>query len=256
MAIPSLSPDSQNGSSDPFDSGSEDWGSLPDPDTVTGTVLPPDTKPEDLPICPVCGDPIIRDPSWKRMRKYHPECAKNAKAEPASGGRIPRGSSKAIREAELVAADYRSALSKMVVLIGLIDKYDAFVIGANLDTHVDAFRAFLVTHDRFRQECLNVKGGGSVFGLVASAAFIIAPILAHHGLIPGGRFVLNTLQELPFILYELSKKLKEGEEGMSSFVSDYMEAAKKRKEEAANAAPNPDRKNAPYTPGMATVGPS
>lgn len=258
MAIPDPSLHGPSGSSDP--STNEvlfDFDTLPDPETVSGTVLPPDTKPEDLPICPVCDNPIIRDPSWKRMRKYHPECADQAKHAPAAGKTSTGRQSKAVKEAAIVAADYRSALAKLTVMVGLFDKYDAFVIGANMDTHVSAFENFLITHDRFRTECMNVKGGGSVFGLIASAAFIAAPILAHHGLVPGNLFA-KSITELPFILFELSKRLKEGEDGLQDFVSGYMKDAREAKEraKAQQNGQHTDHKGGTYVPGTAYVGPS
>lgn len=256
ITSPSLgqSESSEAGSSEP------NWDDLSEPITVPpieGVALPKDTLP-NAPVCPVCDEIIVRDPSWKRMRKYHPDCAPKAGAGSQSGSSTGKGS-KAAREADEVVAMYRSTMIKVALGVSVVDKYDSFVIMANLDSMCASLHGVLLRYTKFREECLAIKGGGSVFGFAMSVLFMAAPIAAHHGLIPG-KMVPKLLIDMPFALFQLTQKLKEGEESLTRIMEEQLSEMKRHNEAQAaqkNAAQNgANSKSGPYVPGTATVGPS
>jgi hypothetical protein len=184
------------------------------------------------------------------MRKYHPGCS------PGKGGaaREPGArNTKASKEADEVVAMYRSAITKVALGVSVFDKYDAFVIMANLDACCSNLHGVLMRYDKFRTECLAVKGGGSMFGLVIAHLFIAAPIAAHHGLIPG-KHIPKLLIDMPFTLFALMERMKEGEESLTRMMKEQYEQARKSQEEREKGKGKHD----PYFPGAggSTVGPS
>lgn len=80
-----------------------------------------------------------------------------------------------------------------------------------------------------------VKSGGSIVGLAMSVAFMVVPILAHHGLIPS-RKVAETMVRLPYLLFTLHDRMRQGEEAMTVLMKEQMAAMKRenaqREEEA------------------------
>jgi hypothetical protein len=229
---------SQNGSS-----VGSDWDAMPPPD-LSGTAPDPETEPQDgstdsvpadLPICPVCGKEIIRDPSWKRMHKYHDECRANASSGTKGGGAGTRGATgKAEREAELIVSKIRSGLTKGAMALFMVDKFDGFCLLVNIPSVCSQFKAVLIEYEPFRKRCMEVSGGGSAFGLAASLMFIAAPIAAHHGLIPSKR-IAEMLINLPFAMLKLAEQVKESEENLTA----YMEREMKRARDAADPKSSP-----------------
>jgi hypothetical protein len=234
----------------------DEWDSLPPPEILSGNILGPDTRPEDLPLCPVCQEPIIRDPSWKRMHKYHDGC-KPGSGSDAGSATTTRGAAKAVKEADEVVALYRSAMVKAALGLSVFDKYDAFVVMSNLDAQCTALHGVMLRYEKFRKECLAVKGGGSIFGFALSLLFTALPIAAHHGLIPSANLA-KMLTELPFTLFTLAQKVKEGEDALTRMMKDQADAMRQQKDESEAArkqsAQNGNRKA--YVPGTANVGPS
>jgi hypothetical protein len=254
MAAEILPPQSL-GENDSSDKGSitDEWDSLPPPDDViTGNVLGPDTRPEDLPLCPVCNEVIVRDPSWKRMHKYHDGCKPGAGSDTGTGTGSTRAATKAAKEADEVVGLYRSAMVKAALGLSVFDKYDAFVVMSNLDAQCTALHGVMLRYEKFRKECLAVKGGGSIFGFALSLLFTALPIAAHHGLIPS-KNIAKLLTELPFTLFTLAQKVKEGEDALVKMMKEQADAMRKAQEETAAARANG---KAAYTPGTAYVGPS
>jgi hypothetical protein len=177
------------------------------------------------------------------MHKYHDECKDKAGKTP--GAQSARGSgtrgttAKAEKEAELVVAQIRSALMKAALGLFIIDQFDGFCVMAGIPTVCENLKAVLVQHDGFRKKCLAGTGGGSIFGLVASVAFIALPIAAHHGLIPSRRIGM-ILVNLPFALLKLASQVKDSEENLTKFMQDKMDAARAEKQRKQEEAPQTD----------------
>lgn len=225
------------------------WDAIAPPlELPAGEELPPDNTPEDAPLCPVCEKPIIRDPTWKRMRKYHPECnpyvAGNKSREGTAGGgsagagRTKGGSGfsrKAEQEADECEKILQSAFVKLALGVSVFDKYDAFCIMVNTGPVCQSFRGVVLRNERFRKEMLMVKSGGSVVGLVVSCLIMVMPIIAHHGLIPS-RNIAETMVRMPYLLFTLHQRMKEGEEAMTVLIKEQMAAMqeenRKREREA------------------------
>lgn len=232
----------------------DEWDSLPPPeDFISGNVLGPDTKPEDLPLCPVCGEVIVRDPAWKRMHKYHDGCKPGSGSDTGAGS--TRAGTKAAKEADEVVALYRSAMVKAALGLSVFDKYDAFVVMSNLDSQCTALHGVMLRYEKFRKECLAVKGGGSVFGFALSLLFMALPIAAHHGLIPS-KNLAKMLTELPFTLFTLAQKVKEGEDALTRLMEEQARHMREANEEAARARAQAKQEKRSYVPGTANVGPS
>lgn len=204
-----------------------DWADLAPPINLPPAIeAPPDKRPEDAPLCPVCNEPIIRDPSWKRMRKYHPECAGSVSHHAVAGedGTKRRSTGKAAdKEADRCEEILRGFMVKAALAVSIVDRFDAFCIMVNAPAVCSSFRAVCIRYPDLRKEFLRVPEGGSVFSLVAAMAFMAAPIAAHHGLIPSKR-VAEMLVNLPLSLYKLHERMKQGEEGLTSMMKDHMEA--------------------------------
>lgn len=205
------------------------WDNLAPPmELPAGEEPAEDAAPEDAPVCPVCSEPIIRDPSWKRMRKYHPECASKASRRKGSSGssdNVPGGSGftrKAEKEADQCEAILQGAFIKLALAVSVFDKFDAFCIMVNTGPVCQSFRGVCLRSERFRKEMLAVKSGGSVVGLIMAVAFMIAPIFAHHGLIPS-RKVAETMVRMPYLLFTLHERMKDGEAAMTVLMKQQME---------------------------------
>lgn len=225
-----LSLPSPSGFSESSTSFSDDWASLPPsfdtsfedsgvPEPGEGESAKAPDADADAPICPVCDRPIMRDPSWKRMHKYHDECRPTGKKTGATEGTGRGGTGKAEKEADAVVKMLRKNLARAAMFIGMVDKFDGMVILVNLDSVCENFRAILLRYESFRKECLSVEGGGSIFGLVITGLMIALPIMANHGMLPTGA-IRDSLMDLPFILFKMSQRMKDSEEDLSGYMAD------------------------------------
>lgn len=216
------------------------WEDLPPPqDLPEGADPPEDATPEEAPLCPVCEKPIIRDPSWKRMHKYHDEC-KDQVSHHAGGGsggtpKRTRTGAKAEREADRCEEILRGALVKLALGVSVVDRYDAACIMMNVPAVCASFRATCLRYEDLRKEFLRIPEGGSVFGLVFSLVMMLAPMAAHHGLIPG-RQIPAMLSNLPFAMYRLQERLSQGEEGLRTLMTEQVEELRRARDESAAKA--------------------
>jgi hypothetical protein len=214
----------------PQDLGGEDDSNLPpEPDQT------PETAEADAPLCPVCGEPIIRDPSWRRMHKYHDGCTPSHKAGEAGGAKRTRTGGKAEKEADRCEEILKGFLVKAALGISVVDKYDGACIMMNAPALCSSFRATCLRYEDLRKEFLKVPEGGSVAGLVMALALMLAPMAAHHGLIPGTK-IAPFIANLPFAMYRLQSKLSEGEAGLKSLMAEQMEELRRARDESAARA--------------------
>jgi hypothetical protein len=209
-----------------------DWDELPPPADLPPENVSQDTTPADGPLCPTCGEVIIRDPSWKRMHKYHDEC-QPVKGSPGTGRtrRVSTGG-KAEKEADRCEEILRGVFVKAALAVSVVDKFDAFCIMVNAPAVCSSFRAVCLRYESFRKEMLRVPEGGSVFGLLASVLFMTLPMAAHHGLIPSKR-IAEMMVNTPIMLYGVMNKMQEGEDGLKVMMREHMAAMKQEKEAAA-----------------------
>lgn len=217
----------------------ETWGELAPPvDLPPGTDVPPDQPPvQEGPLCPVCNEVIVRDPSWSRMHKYHDECQPSSNKKAAPGEKRIRTSGKAEAEADRCEQILRAFFVKLSLGISIVDRYDAFCIMVNAPSVCSSFRGVCVRYPQLRKEFLRVPEGGSVFGLLLSAVAMAAPMAAHHGLIPSKR-IAEAMVNLPLTLYRLHQRMSEGQQGLEALMAQYMgqmkeDQAKERERRAA-----------------------
>ena len=217
-----------------------EWGELAPPLALPpgGPDIPGDVPPpEDGPLCPVCGEVIVRQPSWRRMHKYHDECASKAKPTGrSSDGPRPGGSGyprKVEQEADECERLLKSAFIKLALGVSVIDRFDAFCIMVNTPAVSSSFRGVCLRYTGLRKEILAAKTGGSVFGLGIALAFMLGPILAHHGLIRS-KHIAEMMVKIPILLWQLNQRMQEGEQGLRSMMDEYM--AEMKRETARRAA--------------------
>lgn len=214
------------------------WEDLPPPVDLGGddgaAAVPDDTEPEER-ICPVCEKPIIRDPSWARMHKYHDECRNRGyNSGSTSGGKTKRVGlgGKAEKEADRCEEILKGFLVKLALGVSVVDRYDAACIMMNTPAVCSSFRATCLRYADMRREFLRIPEGGSVLGLAFSVLLMAAPMAAHHGLIPGKR-IAETLVQLPMMLYRLQERMSRGEAGMRELMEEQIAEIRRSREEAA-----------------------
>jgi len=220
-----------------------DFSALADAEVdETDTPLPPsgDRVAEEK-VCPVCDLPIVRDPSWKRMRKYHDECKPSTiTGRPPVERSTASRATKAEREADECVVLLKKQLVRGAMFAMMADPYDGFVIMTGIPGICENIRGILVTHDKWRKDALALKTGGSILGLVISLFLLILPILAHHSLIPSVK-LRQMLQDMPVILFKISQRMKEGETAMNDMMERVAEQALKpqpKSEGGQNGSPN------------------
>lgn len=239
-----LSEAGQNGYSEGSPVSDMDWTELPPPEespVPEPQTADTDSVPTEAPLCPVCNEPIIRDPSWKRMHKYHDWCKDKASA---SGAQTPRGSrttgaGKAEKEADYIVSQFRSALVRGALLLAVVDRYDGFCVMVSVDSFCSNLRAILIQYDRLRKSFLGASAGGSVFGLVLSLLMMALPVAAHHKLIPS-KHVTDMMLNLPFYLLRLSQQVQQSEQNLAEMMQDEMRKAREEKQKKEQATQGPD----------------
>ena len=211
------------------------WDSLPEP---TVPDLPPAEDSPDKPdrpgpgICITCNEAIIREPGARgRMPKYHPDCRPLTTA--TSNASATRRSNKAEAEASVIVEKFRKAAIKGAVMLAAVDKFDAFCIMVMLPSFCENLHGVLVSHDSWRKTLLQTSAKGSVLGLGIALITGLAPIAAHHKLIPSKQ-VSEMLISLPSTMHKIQQQLKDGESKLATVMEDQLA------EDAARKKPAPD----------------
>lgn len=209
------------------------WEDLPPPQDLGGETpgaSVEDTRPEEA-ICPVCEKPIIRDPSWKRMHKYHDECKSAANRIGERTRRVSTGK-KEEKEADRCEEILRSFMVKAALMVSVVDRFDAACIMMNTQAVCSSFRAVCLRYADLRREFLRVPEGGSVLSLIFAGAMMGLPIAAHHGLIPSRR-IAEILTRMPVMLFQLQQQLSQGEEGLQTLMREQVAEMRQAREEAS-----------------------
>ena len=220
----------------------DDWDSLPDSEPLITLPPPVENKPdavgeEKAPtpgVCAACGETITRAPGARgRMPKYHPDCRpiRSVNTGSVASGR----STKAEREADECIRKLRSGAMKVILMLSMLNKFDAFCIMVNLPTFFDNLRGVLIRYESFRREVLAASAGGSIFGLGLAVLMMGLPIAANHRLIRS-RVAVQVLMNAPFTLHKLNTKLAEGEAGLTNLMNEQLEEMQRAREEAAQRA--------------------
>lgn len=234
------------------DGANDSWDDV-EANTTSPYDLPAaDIKPDVVPseatqgpsgTCPVCNEPIYRQPGEKRRRKYHPDCKPGGSASSTSDGgtttvRRPRGG-RAESEADVCIVFFQQQITRACVMLSVVDRYDAFCIMVSMPQICENLRAVLTRYDGFRKEFLAMTAGGSMFGLGLSIFMCLLPIAAHHGLLGKSR-VAHLLMEMPFTLLKISERLKEGSEALTKLMAEQIQEAREQnqRQAAARAAQN------------------
>jgi len=195
-----------------------------------GVVPPRDTAPRSgPPVCEECGEEIAYSGRGRRP-KYHPEHRPNQRTSHSAGTKRVAGSpkNKAERESAQIAESMLKALNKTALLVGTLDAFDGFAIAAGSPSLCSQTEGVLVRHDKFREDLLNAKAGGSIIGLVVAALTIALPILAHHGLIPAevnGKPIGKLLEAVPQALVRLDKATKTAAETLAENLAEATDGA-------------------------------
>jgi hypothetical protein len=213
----------------------ESWAELPPSEETYTEVLdlPPSLDKPDkdvktgTPICPTCDEPIIREPGARgRVPKFHPQCRPLTSVSRSSTTKAASAKeAKAQAEAEQCVDFIRKQIMKAVMMLAMVDRYDAFAIMVQMPAFCSQLKAVLVKHDSWREDILNaIKGTGSIIGLFLCVLTMGLPIAAHHKLIPSKR-ISELLVNLPTAMMKLAKQLKDGEERLTEIMYEQMEAA-------------------------------
>lgn len=242
MATETLPPQSVGPSqTSSSESSLTDWDSLEpsapvDPEVLTPVEPQPDrTAKPGTGVCPVCGEPVEREPGQLRRRKYHEEC-RPLKTVASTGSRTTRSrNSKAEAEADEAIANFKSLCLKGILMVSAVDQYDAFCCMVSLPEICQNLRALLVRYDGMRKEFLAMSTGGSIIGLILSLVMCAIPILAHHGLFPRKWRITQLMVNMPMTMYKIQQQLKNGEENLAKLLKDQMEKFEEVKRAAARA---------------------
>ncbi len=168
--------------------------------------------------CPECGEEVTRVPGSRgRLPKYHPECRPSGRKSSSVTGtgrvvRVGKAEQIAAEQTEMVLERVRRALTKGVILLSLVEPYDAFVIRVNTPEIIDNLRPLLMRFEKLRAFAIGADTGGSAFGLILALLTTALPIAAHHGLIPSKK-VAQIMLQIPAMMMRLQERLAEGDEG-------------------------------------------
>ena len=209
-----------------IDSLASDFDNLPDaqPVTLPSEATSSEDRTPDEHLCGTCDEQITREPGAKgRWPKYHPQCRPSALGQASKvfgggEGRKTRSDTKAAKEADECVALIKGGLVKVALGVSMVDRYDGFCIMTGIPTMCDNIKGILIAHESWRKDILNMRTGGSIVGLILAALMVIAPMAAHHGLIPVPR-IAQMLQQLPLVLHKVAKRMKEGEEALTDMMA-------------------------------------
>lgn len=210
-----------------------DFVDAPESTDQSGLINPPENA------CRVCGNEIFRRPGQRgRLAKVHPEC-KGAQAvdnKRASVPRITRASKQDVeKETEIVSVltNLGSKLNRAIILLSIVDPYDALVIKINADEIISNMRALLWKYDKFRAFAVGAETGASVFSLIVAVLTTVLPIMAHHNLIPSKK-VSQFMLQAPFVLLRIHQMREQSESG--DFTLELLQRAKHQAEQSRRAA--------------------
>lgn len=233
------------------ESSESDWDFSVLKDAAPSEGIPEESQDQtaESKTCPTCQGAITRAPGQKgRLPKYHPECKPSASRR-LLGVETPRsraGDAKKIREADEVIAMIKPQLFKAALMLAAVDRFDAFVVMNNIQPLCSSVHGVLVRYDNLRKDALNLKSGGSIFGLFVTALTTALPILAHHGLIPGQK-LQEMLIQFPVMMFKLMQRMQEGEAAMQDMMNRVSEEMLRPKR-AANATANGGQSGDDSTP--------
>jgi len=185
---------------------------FPEPETEP---LPPDNTdlinpPEKT--CRGCGEEIVREPGRKgRLPTYHPEC-KPAKGSAAGGPRPVRVTAKdraVAEEVEATLAQVESKFKDAIMMLAVVEPYDAFVLYVNMPKVLDNLRPILYRYPALRQGAGTASTAAAIFGLVTTVLTILLPIAAHHNLIPSKK-IGKVLQAIPMFMKRMNDVMDSG----------------------------------------------
>lgn len=201
---------------------------LPDPEQ--------DAPPRKVHTCEECGTDLPYN--GKGRPPVRCELHKKAGGSSPSGRTRQTGARKTRAEAEAKAIVERldRGIGKAAVIVAPFDVYDGMALFAMKNPVVEQAEAVLVTHDGWRLWLKDAGEKGSVAGLALAIALGLAPIAAHHGLIPArvGPFPIGeALTMLPSIIIRLSAAAEQGDDVLREYLAR-MDA--KAKETAADKA--------------------
>lgn len=195
-----------------------DGSEFPPATEYVETQLPPDKTEIINPpakVCPTCGEEVLRTPGQRgRVAKYHPECRPSKAATSISGSprvvRVSKQEQIAAEQVEILIEQARTALGKAVMLLSIVEPYDAFVLHVNSIELLANLRVVLMRFEWARSAALNAQTGGSVFGLFLTMLTTALPILAHHNLIPAKK-VAAILINLPIFMQRMQERAAEND---------------------------------------------
>lgn len=221
-----------------FSESDVDWD-LPPADLVETPLDKVELVNPPANTCPTCGELVVREPGSRgRLPKYHPECrpsrAKGSTSVSGTGRvvRVGKAEQVAAEETEMVIERIRRAITKAVVLLSLVEPYDAFVIRINTPEILDNLRPLLMRFAKFRAFAVGADTGGSALGLILALLTTALPIAAHHGLIPSKK-VAQIFLNIPVFMMRLQEKLSDGDEAtLTEELFKRVQAESRRTEEA------------------------
>ena len=213
----------------------DSWADLPDSEPISdlpeARPEPPDKKPGEVNLCKACGEEIVREPGKRgRAPKFHPDCRPSGATAAVRTKRV--GNAQA--EADEIVSMFRSAYTKLAIMVAAADKYDAFVMMVNLKGLSDNLRSTLIRYPNIRKQLLDVKGAGSLFGFVLTLLMTILPILAHHGLVPF-KTLAPVLVNAPKSLFAIQQQLENGEANLTKVMQEQMSAMTKARKAGDSA---------------------
>jgi len=220
-------------------SGDSSWESDGFPE-LQEEPLPPDNTelinpPEN--VCPVCTEEIVREPGKKgRLPKYHPEC-KPVKGSATTGARAVRVAAKdraIAEEVEATLAQVESKIRGAVMMLAVVEPYDAFVLYVNMPKLLDNLRPILMRYPGLRQQAGTVSTAAAIFGLVITVLTILLPMAAHHGLIPSKK-IAKILAAVPMFMKQMNDVMDSGIDVADMLMSRIREQQAKKTEAARRA---------------------
>lgn len=171
-------------------------------------------------VCPVCENEITREPGTRgRLPKYHPECKPEPTRRTSTAGstrtstrsvRATKAEEVALAQTEYVIGRLAGAFRKAVMLMALVDPYDAMVISIGAPEVLENLHPVLMRYGKLREAASGVTTGGSILGLAIAIITMVLPMAAHHKFIPHRRvaqFILN----VPVIMFQMQKSMAENE---------------------------------------------
>jgi hypothetical protein len=215
-------------------------------------VLPPDNTelinpPEKT--CPVCGEEIVREPGRKgRLPKYHPDCKPSAKGS-TGGARPVRVTAKdraVAEEVEATLAQVESKFRDAIMMLAVVEPYDAFVLYVNMPKVLDNLRPILSRYPMLRQQAGTASTAAAIFGLVTTVLTILLPIAAHHGLIPSKK-IAKILAAVPVFMKRLNDVMDSGVDIGEMLMSRVQEQQAKNNEARRRAQAHSESVDASFT---------